>query len=75
MHLVMEAVRIETVVQPDGHLTVSGLPFAPGETVEVIVLPRLTSGVTTRIYSLRGTPVVLNDPTEPVAVDDWTVIR
>lgn len=64
----MQAYRIETTVQKDGTLTLDHLPFHAGEEVEIIVLTRTLKN---EKLSLRGTPVVYVDPTEPVAHEDW----
>jgi len=66
----MHTHRVETTLKHDGTLTLNGLPFHAGETVEVIILPK------TRLrergsYPLRGTPVTCADPFEPVAAEDW----
>jgi hypothetical protein len=72
MLLLMEAHRVETIVSEDGVITLRDTPFSRGDFVEVIVLPfsALTSGSR---YPLRGTPVTLLGPTEPVAEADWEV--
>ena len=62
--------RIETTLQKDGTLTLDGLPFHAGETVEVIVLPKATPR-NIGAYLLRGTPVTYTAPFEPVASDEW----
>ena len=67
----MQAHRTETVVSEDGVLTLRDLPFRRGETVEVIVLPFPATPSSAARYPLRGTPVSLKAPTEPVAQDDW----
>ena len=65
----MQAYRVETVVEPDGSLTVHDLPFVKGEKVEVIILSnsitraQQTSGAS---HPLRGLPIVYQDPFEPV---------
>jgi hypothetical protein len=66
----MEALRVETIVQPDGSLKLEGLPSTAGQPVEVIVLPR-DPVCTTQPYSLRGTPVTYVAPTEPLSPEDW----
>jgi hypothetical protein len=68
----MQAHRVETIVKEDGIVTIEGLPFNAGEVVEVIIFPRatLTEAPEDR-YPLRGTPFHYEDPTEPVAVEDW----
>lgn len=66
----MEALRVETIVQPDGTLKLDGLPFAAGQAVEVIVLAR-DSARPEEPYPLRGTPVTYVAPTEPLNPEDW----
>ena len=66
----MEALRVETTVQPDGSLKLEGLPFIAGQPVEVIVLARDTASAT-EPYPLRGTPVTYVAPTEPLSAEDW----
>jgi hypothetical protein len=36
----MEAIRLNTVIEKDGEISLSGLPYKKGEKVELIVLPR-----------------------------------
>lgn len=67
----MQAHRVETTLDEDGVITLRDIPFRRGESVEVIVLQfSRTTG-----YSLRGTPVELESPCEPVAESDWSVVR
>ena len=67
----MQAHRAETTLSEDGVITLRDIPFRRGESVEVIVLPFLASAPTGSRYPLRGTPVTLLSPTEPVADADW----
>ncbi|MEY4200225.1 MAG: hypothetical protein RLZZ265_1965 [Verrucomicrobiota bacterium] len=67
----MQAHRAETTLAEDGVLTLHGVPFHRGESVEVIVLPFPTPVPTGSRHPLRGTPVKLVAPTEPVADADW----
>jgi hypothetical protein len=67
----MHAHRIEATFLEDGVLTLRDVPFRRGDSVEVIVLPAAHSATSTSPYSLRGTPVSLIAPTEPVADGDW----
>lgn len=66
----MEAFRVETTVQSDGSVKLEGLPFAVGQTVEIIVLSHDRANPPDR-GSLRGTPITYVDPTEPVSAEDW----
>lgn len=69
----MQAHRAETTLSEDGVLTLHDIPFRRGESVEVIVLPFATPSSSASRYPLRGAPVTLVAPTEPVAADDWEV--
>jgi hypothetical protein len=65
--------RIEAVLSEDGKLLLDYLPFRAGQRVEVIVLP--TSQPTLTGHPLRGTVLRYDQPTAPVAEDDWGVLR
>jgi hypothetical protein len=67
----MIAHRIETTLNQEGTLTLSGLPFHAGEAVEVIVLPRTPATPPRDAYPLRGKSIRYTNPFEPVAADDW----
>jgi hypothetical protein len=65
----MQAHRAETIVTEDGVITLRDIPFRRGDLVEVIVFPAPAAPSSRR--PLRGTPVTLLSPTEPVANADW----
>ena len=67
----MQAHRAETIVSEDGVLTLRDIPFRRGKSVEVIVLPFPAPAKPGSRYPLRGTPVTLLAPTQPVADADW----
>ena len=67
----MQAHRTETTLAEDGVITLRDIPFRRGESVEVIVLPFSGVAASGSRYPLRGTPVTLLSPTEPVADADW----
>lgn len=78
----MNAHRIETVLTEDGTLTLRGLPFHAGDTVEVIILESRTSqheasthSPDSNPYPLRGTVIRYDEPTEPVALEDWEALK
>jgi hypothetical protein len=79
----MEAHKIETVLTEDGTLMLRGLPFHAGDAVEVIILSAKTpqlqeatpSQPETNLYPLRGKVIRYDDPTEPVALEDWEVLQ
>lgn len=71
----MTAHRIETRVDENGAVHLTGLPFQPGDSVEVIVLER-AAAVTPqkRHFTMRGLPHAYVDPLEPaVSEADWEV--
>lgn len=71
----MQAHRVEATVESDGSVTVSAIPFRPGERVEVIVLPAPQRVATDHTYPLRGSVYRFERPTDPVAEDDWEALR
>lgn len=66
----MNAHRVETTLSEDGVITLRDIPFRRGDSVEIIVLP-FAAGTSDARYPLRGTPVILHSPTEPVAETEW----
>ncbi len=71
----MKAYRIETTISEDKSLLLKEVPFRAGDTVEVIVLSAPERRQAENRYSLRGTPIQYDDPTEPVAESDWDVLK
>jgi len=79
----MNAHRIETILTENGTLTLRDLPFQKGDAIEVIILERrslrqgeaLTSHSESNPYPLRGKVIRYDDPTEPVALEDWEVLQ
>jgi hypothetical protein len=79
----MNAHKIEAVLAEDGTLILYGLPFHAGDAVEVIILE--TKAPQQSIVSpnqpeknlnlLRGKVIRYDDPTEPVALEDWEVLQ
>ena len=67
--------RIEKIVARDGKLTIQGLPFRPGEKVEIIILSHSRNRESVKGYALRGQAVRYETPHEPVAQDDWDVAK
>ena len=70
----MQAHRAETTLSEDGVITLRDIPFRRGESVEVIVLPYSAGAAAGSRYPLRGTPVTLLSPTDPVAEADWEAV-
>ncbi len=79
----MNAHRIETILTENGTLTLRDLPFQKGDAIEVIILERRslrqseapTSHSESNPYPLRGKVIRYDDPTEPVALEDWEVLQ
>lgn len=71
----MRAVQVETTIEEDGNLHLEKLPFEVGERVDVIVLARTQEKTTSDPYPLRGQPLRYERPTDPVAEQDWEVLR
>ena len=71
----MQAHREKTALSEDGIVTLHGVPFCRGECVEVIILPLQSPEPLDERYPLRGTPFTLVDPFEPVAEEDWEVLK
>lgn len=67
--------RCETRIDETGHLRLSQLPFDPGDEVEVIVRRRRPRMESASRYPLRGLPYRYDRPTDPVAEDDWAVLK
>lgn len=71
------AYRTEMVVDEEGGVRLRDLPFVPGEPVEVIVLTRTRRPPEPPPAggSLKGSLLYYDNPMEPVAVDDWDVLK
>ena len=69
----MLAHRAEATLSEDGVITLRDVPFRRGESVEIIVLPAPVPAASGDRYPLRGLPVMLLAPTEPVADADWVM--
>jgi hypothetical protein len=66
--------RIDAVLAEDGKLSLDNLPFRAGQAVEVIVLPAASPGTSTA-HPLRGMVLRYDQPTAPVAEDDWDALK
>jgi hypothetical protein len=71
----MQAYRVNTTVEDDGTVKLDGVPFPPGERVEVIALPAPAERPTGNPYPLRGLPYRYDRPTDPVAEEDWEALQ
>jgi len=71
----METYRTATTVSDDGTLIIRGLPFRPGDKVEVTVRSRKRKHRRGDRYPLRGKPIRYVNPYESVAENDWAVLK
>lgn len=71
----MRAYKTAAKIEKEGELRLLDLPFHAGDEVEVILLRQQTPQPGRNPYPLRGLPVRYDDPTEPVAEDDWEALR
>ena len=71
----MRAYRVEKIVPQNGLLELSALPFQAGEMVEIIILSREKGLSRTVLYPLKGKVLKYENPTDPVASDDWEVLK
>ncbi len=71
----METVHIETTISSEGTLIIRGLPFQPGDEVEVTIRSRKTGQKRHTKYPLRGKPLRYVDPFDSVAENDWELLK
>jgi hypothetical protein len=64
----------ETTVGEHGELVLHGLPFAPGQPVEVLVVSKTAASTTAGGRSLRDSVFEFREPLEPVASEDWDAL-
>ena len=69
----MAPFKTKANVADNGTLTVVGLPFKPGEQVEVTIEPIEEAQEEKELYPLRGRPYKYDRPLEGVALDDWGI--
>jgi hypothetical protein len=70
----MSAHKIETTIDKDGVLILENLPFRAGDKVEVVITQHKAEGRDS-VYSLRGKPLYYEDPTKPIAEQEWDVLK
>jgi hypothetical protein len=71
----MQAYKTAAKIEREGELRLLDLPFHAGDEVEVIVLRRQPVQPGGNPYPLRGLPIRYEDPTEPVAEEDWEALQ
>jgi hypothetical protein len=73
--MTMNTHRIETTLVKDGTLVLEELPFQAGDSVEVIIVTRVSKSASESPYPLHGVPIIYEEPTEPVGLDDGEVLK
>jgi hypothetical protein len=71
----MQAQWRETTVGEHGELVLEGLPFDPGQPVEVLVVSKTAGSTTAGGRSLRESVLEFREPLEPVASEDWDALQ
>ena len=71
----MQAFWKNTAVGAQGDLRLEGLPFEPGQPVEVLVISKPVGSAAAAGASLRDSVLEFRDPLEPVAPEDWDALR
>jgi hypothetical protein len=71
----VEAHWRETTVGEHGELVLDGLPFDPGQAVEVLVVSKGTGSTGAAGLSLRDSVLEFREPLEPVAGEDWEALQ
>ena len=71
----MIACKIKANVSESGSVTLEALPFPAGTSVEVIVLEATPLLTPDNLYLLHNTPYHYDNPFDPIALDDWEIIR
>ena len=66
--------RTKTLIAKGGKLSIKGLPFHVGESVEVLVRREKKSTRAAK-YPLRGKPVIYRDPFKGAATSDWEAMQ
>ena len=67
--------RTETKVSSGGKVIITGVPFAHGEEVEVVISRKQVAESATEQYPLRGKPIRYIEPHLGVAEDEWEAIQ
>lgn len=69
-----QTVRTKTLISKGGKISIKGLPFRAGESVEVTIRRRKKSTRTVK-YPMRGKMLVYHEPFKSVAASDWEAAR
>ena len=64
----------ETIVGEHGEVILEGLPFEPGQRVEVLVISKAPGVAGTQQSNVRGSVIEYREPLQPVASEDWDAL-
>jgi hypothetical protein len=70
----VEAHWRETTVGEHGQLILEGLPFEPGQPVDVLVVSKNALAPAVADRNLRGSVIEFLEPLDPVASEDWDAL-
>jgi hypothetical protein len=65
----------ETTVGEHGELVLEGLPFEPGQPVDVLVVSKAAGSAAAGGGSLRDSVLEFREPLDPVASEDWDAVQ
>jgi hypothetical protein len=71
----MSAYRTDATLTEDGTITLDDLPFHAGESVEIIIVSRVAQPSSHTNHPLRGKVIRYDNPTEPVAQEEWEALQ
>lgn len=71
----MQTFKTSSTIARGGELHLVDLPFEAGEQVEVVVHSTKAPRAGKNRYPLRGLPIRYQDPTAPVAEEDWEATK
>jgi hypothetical protein len=72
--MILQAYRVEKTIPADKTVTLTELPFATGDQVEIVIV-RQAPRPHKETYPLRGQSIQYERPFDSVAETDWDVLR
>jgi len=72
--MVLQAYWVKKTIPADKRVTLTGLPFATGDQVEIVIV-RQAPAPHEETYPLRGQPIQYERPFDSVAETDCEVLR
>lgn len=71
----MIAHKVEAIVDQNGSITITNLPFATGESIEIILVSKqLSQSKTNKRTTLKGQVLKYSEPFDPVVLADWEAL-